>query len=400
MGEYCRGTRKDMQEMLDFANMVFSMSSGSTDFERLLPKAYAPDKNMTAAHHMIKEDGRIRACIDVLPIVLSTGEETLKAGYVGTVGVHPKARGKRYMITLMEQAEAQQREEGADIMILDGNRHRYQHYGFERAGMKYCFQITADSIRHCCRALSEELAKEKKEYRFELIEAENRELMDKSFALYRQRAVTAREKESFAISLSSWEADLYAVFSGEAYRGYLSVSADERNILEFALEDGKELPYVIQSFMEETGSEELGMQAGMDEPDKIEELNLMADYYTVNMSHMIKILNYERALRFLLLWKKAMYRGSGALEEGSVVLGVIFEEKKEQQNYCMEYSKGSVTVTKTKKEAQLVLEEKELVRTLTTSYYFHELQKPESPLQRMPKGWFPLPFFLPEADAF
>ena len=57
-------------------------------------------------------------------------------------------------------------------------------------------------------------------------------------------------------------------------------------------------------------------------------------------------------------------------------------------------------VEKTDLEADVVLEEKELVKTLTTSYYFHVVQKPDSPFQNAPKGWFPLPFFLPEGDAF
>ena len=52
------------------------------------------------------------------------------------------------------------------------------------------------------------------------------------------------------------------------------------------------------------------------------------------------------------------------------------------------------------KTADIVLEEKELVKTLTTSYYFHALQKPDNLLQKAPQGWFPLPFFLTEADAF
>ena len=117
VGDYVRGTREDMCELMDFANMVFSMSSGSIDFEQLLPKAYSPERNMLAAHHLIKEEGRIKALIDVLPMTLQMGEESLKAGYIGTVSVHPKARGKRYMITLMDEVEKQQRAEADAIYV-------------------------------------------------------------------------------------------------------------------------------------------------------------------------------------------------------------------------------------------------------------------------------------------
>lgn len=400
MGNYYRGTKEDIGDLLDFANMVFSMSSGSVDFENILPKAYSPDTNMLPAHHLIKEDGRIKALIDVLPIELKAGETSIKAGYIGTVSVHPKARGKKYMITLMEKAEAQQRSEGTDIMILDGNRHRYQHYGFERAGMKYCFNITGDSIRHCCSEKIKAQGKEEKEYRFELIEQKDEKLIDTAFSLYQRRGMTARKREDFYLCLRSWEADTYAVLADGKCIGYLNVSADERNILELELLELDKLPFVIKTFMTEFGMDELGMQAGIDEPDKIEQLDLMSDYYTVNTSHMIKILNYERVLSFLLQWKLAMYKNTNAMQEGSLVLGVYSDRTKEQKNYCLEYKQGRVSAVQTQRQADMIFEEKELVKTLTTGYYFHALQKPDNSLQNAPKGWFPLPFFMQEADAF
>lgn len=398
MGNYVRGTREDMCELMDFANMVFSMSSGSIDFEQLLPKAYSPERNMLAAHHLIKEEGRIKALIDVLPMTLQMGEESLKAGYIGTVSVHPKARGKRYMITLMDEVEKQQRTEGTDILILDGNRHRYQHYGFEKAGMKYCFNITGDSIRHCCKA--RERVQEEKEYCFVLLEQTDEKLIDTAYTLYQRKKVTARSREDFFLCLQSWEADTYAIMDEEKCIGYLNVSANERNISEFELADIRELPFIVKAFMDEIGSDELGIHAGMDELSKIDQLDLMSDYYTVNTSHQIKILNYEKVLHFLLQWKLAVYEGANTMQEGRFILGVCSMEKEEQNYYLLEYKQGQVSVTTTDLNADIVLEEKELVKTLTTSYYFHVLQKMGSSLQNAPKEWFPLPFFLPEADAF
>lgn len=396
MGTYCRGTKEDLDELIDLANMVFSMSSGSVDFEKLLPKAYSTERNMLAAHHLIKENDRIKALIDVLPIELKMGEESIKAGYVGTVSVHPKARGKKYMITLMEEMEAQQRIDGTDILILDGNRHRYQHYGFERAGLKYCFNITSDSIRHCCNTEGHK----EKEYSFELIHQEDEERINTAFALYQKRKVTARKREDFYLCLRSWEADTYAVLAAGKCIGYLNVSADEGNVFEAELEEISELPFVIRAFMTEFGIDELGMNIGMDEVAKLEILDRMSDYYTVNTSHLIKILNYEKVLHFLFAWKLTALEDTHGMQEGSFVIGVCSERKDRQDNYALKYKQGKVLVEKTDLEADVVLEEKELVKTLTTSYYFHVVQKPDSPFQNAPKGWFPLPFFLPEGDAF
>lgn len=396
MENYVRGTKEDMSELMDFANMVFSMSSGSIDFERLLPKAYSEERNMVATHHLIKENNRIKALIDVLPMELRLGEEKLKVGYIGTVSVHPKARGKKYMITLMEKAEEQAREDGIDMLILDGNRHRYQHYGFEKAGMKYCFNITGDSIRHCCNAL----AQEEKEYRFVLLEESDKNWIDAAYNLYTTRIVTARTRDDFFLCLNSWEADTYAVLDGEECIGYLNVAANERNIFEFELANISELPFITKAFMEEIGNDELGIHAAIDEPAKIDQLDLMSDYYTVNTSHQIKILNHENVIRFMLQWKLAINEDKNAMQEGSFIVGVREEEKEEQKNYLLEYKAGKVSVIQTESEANIVLEEKELVKTLSTGYYFHVIQKSDNPLRKAPQGWFPLPFFLPEADAF
>lgn len=396
MGSYMRGKKEDIQELMDFANMVFSMSSGSIDFEQLLPKAYAEERNMLATHHLIKEEGRIKALIDVLPMELRQGKEKLKVGYIGTVSVHPKARGKKYMIMLMEQAEKQAREDGLDMLILDGNRHRYQHYGFEKAGMKYCFNITGDSIRHCCCSLGQE----EKDYQFVLLEETDKKWIDKAYTLYKNRYVIARTREDFFLCLNSWEADTYVVLDGEECMGYLNVAANERNIFEFEFVDMTEMPFIMKAFMEEIGSDELGIHAAMDEPQKIDILDKMADYYTVNTSHQIKILDYENVLRFLLNWKLAIYKNDNMLQEADYIIGVYSEETKIQENYCLRYKSKEVEVLQTDLEADIILEEKELVKILTTSYYFHTVQKPNSLLKKAPQGWFPLPFFLPEADAF
>ena len=75
--EYSRETYSDdctaqerfnrTEEILDFANMVFSVAYGGTDFGWLLPKAYAPQRSGLPIHHMIRSRGRgrIRALIDL-----------------------------------------------------------------------------------------------------------------------------------------------------------------------------------------------------------------------------------------------------------------------------------------------------------------------------------------------
>lgn len=400
MGTYCRGTEKDTDAILDFADMVFSMASGSTDFEQILPKAYSPARRNTIMHHMIREESGIRALIDVYPETLSIGSEKLQAGYIGTVSVHPKARSKGYMIELMEKVEASLRAEGYDLMILDGNRHRYQHYGFEKAGIKYCFNVTGDSIRHFCNAAAKRQSGNRsgmdriQDISFRAIESAQDELLDTVYELYQKRHVTIRDREALYLTLMSWGADVFAVIENDTCVGYLNTSADGNSIYELGLADRNILPAVIYAYMTEMDVDELGINVGMDETDKLPLLDGISDYYAVSMSHQIKILQYERVLYFLFLWKKQYAH----LEDGCLVVGI--KEENTEKRYEIKVANETITVKETTRRADMLFDRLSFVKILTTSYYFVALQQTDSPLADAPKGWFPLPFFLPEADAF
>lgn len=400
MGVYRRGKEEDTEAILDFADMVFSMAAGSTDFEQLLPKAYSEKRRSVVMHHMIQEENGIRALIDVYPEMLTIGENRLKCAYIGTVCVHPKARGKGYMIELMRRVEESLRREGYDMMILDGNRHRYQHYGFEKAGMKYCFNVTSDSIRHACAALTRQEAECRggmehlEDISFELIEDADSALLDTIYALYQKRHVTLRDRESLYQCLKSWNADVYAVLCQGVCIGYLNTSADGCAIYELELADIHMLPVILYAYMTEMDVEELAWNVGMDETDRLSLLDGVSDYYSVSMSHQINILNYEHTLAFLLLWKKQYTN----LEDARYVIGI--EEQQQRTCYAIEVQGAAIKVIQTREPADVVFDRLSLVKELTTSYYYVAVQNENMALKKAPEGWFPLPFFLPEADAF
>lgn len=389
MGEYRRGTKADIEDILDFADMVFSMSSGSTDFEEILPKAYSKERSDVVMHHLIYEGGAIRALIDVYPEILEIEGQFLKCAYIGTVSVHHKSRGKGYMIELMAKVEEDLRAQEFDMLILDGSRKRYQHYGFEKAGIKYCFNLTENSIRHSGIQESDTSG-----LHFELIENEGDKLLDTIYGLYQKRHVTIRDRESFYLCTKSWNADLYAVMQKEQCIGYLNVSADAASVYEIGLAQEQMLPTVLAAYMSEMDIEELGINVGMDEMDKIPLLDEISDYYTLSMSHQVKILNYEHTLFFLFLWK----RKYSTLVDGHYVIGI--EEADAQTCYKIDVSGKNICVEQTTEAPNAFFDRLSLVRKLTTGYYYAAVLDEKEALRNAPTGWFPLPFFLPEADAF
>lgn len=401
---YCREQFVENQvqrteELLDFANMVFSMEYNSTDFAMLLPKAYSKERCQIPTHHIIREENRVKALIDSYPLTMQVnGEEAyaVKACYIGTVCVHPKARGKGYMITLMKRVEEDAIKQGCALMILDGERHRYQHYGFEHAGIRYQFQMEWNNIRHCCAQVYKNFTTMVQTYQFAQILPDSSKLAY-FYALYRRRNVTARSKEDFLPSLQSYGAVAYAVLKEGQEIGYFVLSEGQRSVSEFELEDLQTLPGVIRDLMSEFGIDQLDISVGMDETDKIAWLEKMCDYCNAAMSHMIKILDYERVFLFLLKWKQKY----STLAAGTYVIGVQNEQTQTVERYQLSVAANNICVTRTQQEADIVLESTELVRLLTTSFCFVEQMKEEpNKLKNAPAGWFPLPFYLPEADTF
>lgn len=360
------------QDILDFANMVFSMEYGSIDFEELYPKAYSRKYCHIPVHHTIEENGNIKALLDVYPVTLrlSGSERNIRAAYIGTVAVHPKARGRGYMTELMQRAEKNAVQNGFDLMIVDGDRHRYRSYGFERAGIKYNFNVRLHHTWRCCQEFytQEELFAPK--YSFEELD-ETSEYLPVLFGLYQKRNVTARTMEDFFLCLKSNRAVTFAVLLDGAPTGYINLSGDGKNILEFELEDSAFIPRMLYDFMEGMELEELGLSVGTDETSKLGMLEVLCDYYNVTASHQIKLLNAEKVLEFLIAWK------------GKYDTRVINPDKIK-------------TLWR-----ELEADDMEKLSLLTTCRCFGESHKGvEDRLQDIPAGWLPLPFFLPDGDAF
>lgn len=407
--EYCRETyggdcteqerMKKTEELLDFANMVFSMAYSSTDFAVLLPKAYSLERSAIPIHHLIKEGNRMKALIDIYPVTLQLRGKKgsmVKAAYVGTVSVHPNARGRGYMIELMRAAEEDARSQGYALMLLDGSRHRYQYYGFERAGIYYSFRIEIGNIIHCCSNIYDETYMASPAYRFEEL-GEESPYLDTLYELYQKRLVTARTREDFLLCLQSYGAGVYAIMRDGKPVGYVNLSADGEEISEIEMDDIQELPRVLYDLMMGFDTERFCVHVGMDEMDKIEQLEETCDSCNVCMSHQIKILDYEAVLSFLLNWKQQF----GTLASSDYVLGVRNAKTNSIEKYLLSVMQNQICVSRTEKTADTVLGELELVRMLTTSFCYVEQQKGErSKIKNAPSGWFPLPFYLPEADTF
>jgi GNAT superfamily N-acetyltransferase len=370
-----------LEDILDFANMVFSMEYNGIDFSLYFPKAYSDKRQGITTHHLLLDDksDKLRALIDTYPLSLRLEDRSISAEYIGTVCVHPAYRNRGLFSELMDRVEREAIDKGTDLLILDGERHRYAGFGYEKAGMKYSFDIEYKS------ALNE--ASGFMPYTFEEIDEESL-LLDKIYELYAKRNVTARDREDFYVSLLSMKSSTFGVIEKGRIVGYVNLSEDEKNINEFELENVDDIPKLMLDIMDGFGIQKLGVTVGADEVDKIRNLEKVSSYYNVSLSHQVKILNYEKVISFLFKWKMK-YR---ELSDGEYIFGIRKDEG--VCNYLISIKAGEVSVKETLDKAVDVFEEREFVRIFTTGYYY--IDNTNYALA----GWLPLPFFLPEGDSF
>ena len=120
MTEYRLAKPEEWEDCIELANYVFSTAHRPHDFEQLIPRVYQAGPEMARIHRVaVAENGRLRAEIAVLPQQMAAGGKLLRAGYVGSVSVHPKARGEGHMKRLLGDWITDL-EGTCDLLALDG----------------------------------------------------------------------------------------------------------------------------------------------------------------------------------------------------------------------------------------------------------------------------------------
>ncbi len=396
MTEFCRGIVNDHDDIIDFGNYVFSHAHRAIDFKQMKPLAYGDDRHLEHWHFLAKEDGKIKGMVGVFPGVFNIAENEVKTGYVGTVSTHPYSRGKGYMKALMKQAEDAMREDGMALALLGGLRQRYQYYGYEIGGIEYQYNCDNNNLRHyfprresidvgigqclkCCLDLKK-------------ITDPTDIAIDTLYELYQKRIATGRTREDFYPTLLTWGSSLYAVYADNNCFGYINVSREKDHIFETELADMHLLPDVLQTFLRQENIQGLTIHVGPDEINKHEILDTFCQGVNLTMTSQMMILDHAAVLKALLDWKKSY----ADVSDGEFILGIEGD-----RNYFFEVKKGVTNVIATKLDADIIMKPMDAVRSLISPYYYQKiLQKTGKALLHAPEGWFPLPYYLPKADAF
>lgn len=364
----------------DFADMCFFTETSEERFETLLPKLYGEPEKTVKDHILLENDGRLKGLILPQTMIWKAGDRELLTGHIGTVCVSPDYRERGAMSRLMKTAVEELEKAGCVCIVLNGQRQRYEHYGFVPTGGKIQFVFRPANV------------KEEQAEGYELREFTQEDLEEIEKLFCKNVLHMKRKKRDFSEILRSWSAQPLVLWNKDnKICGYCTVVSQEKKaaIAELRLTDEKHLkPFLKCLFKKGFSQTVINIAPGTEEYAEAESL---CEYYNILPCFNIRILQFAPLVEALLEQKsrrirlplgnvKLLIEGYGLLEITAAEKGVKAwkSEKKED-------------------EADMKLSYEQAVHLLFSplSSKREQLSEQWSPVE----NWFPLPLYIEENDC-
>ena len=369
-----KGRPEDYADIIDFGNMVFG-----EDFRAIQPKLYEDRPHMAKEHHLVWEDGRIKAMVGSFPITLQVAGRTIPVRGIGTVSVHPYARSKGYMKLLMANALQEAEQEGAALMVLGGRRQRYEHFGFTKCGTSFCFGLNPVVRRQLKHIPSDEVQL--------LPLGDSKEYLRDCVQLWESQPMAAvRRPENFCATLQTGAGTGYVILLRGEFLGFCSMHKGDKSgyVSELFLKEYSFSANVAMKLCEEMAMP-FSVFAFPHQTGLIHALNLIAESASCDSSPSFNVLDYPRVIEAFLTLKGM----NTPLADGRLVLEVT-----EKGRYAIEVQQGRVTVTETEDKPLIALPHLQMMCWLFSPFgqFGGQVQTPET------RSWLPIPLYLPGCD--
>ena len=379
MATYRKALPEERRYYLDFANLVFSMAHCPHDFSKLLPKVYGEGRDTAHLQNIALDDeGHIRGLVAVLPGELHMAGETIKTGYLGTVSVHPYARGEGHMKHLMKMALDGAKADGLDIVMLGGQRQRYEYFGFAGGGVVHRYGLTKTNLRHVMKDV------DVSDFSFVPMRGTDEALIDKAHALHEAQNVYAeRSREDFVVILESWVAAPYIILKDGEFAGYLVASEDRKGISEIKLLDTDFYARAFKAWIHSQNLDGVRISVPAFDLPLNRVLCAMAEDWNMDKEEQLYVINFPRVISALLKLQASVR----PLADGRISLKI------DGSPLTIEVKDGEVSVTEEAADDAVCLtfmQAQEMMFSPTACFMGYSA----------PAGWFPLPLYMYSADHF
>jgi len=372
MVKYRMANPNERNECIDLANYAFRL-----DFETLMPKAYEKNVDSSAMHRVaVDEKGRIRAQVAVFPESLTVCDYSLRTCYLGTVSVHPRARGEGHMKVLMDMWLGELRNT-YDMVVLYGQRQRYEHFGFTLGGVKFKYFVGEANVRHALRHVNDTGVSF-----CPLFEVEGAASFAHSINISRL-AYIERNAQQLPLIFNTLHQNALGVLDKGKLIGYLIVNEAGDEISEFAMKNTDDISRTIKGYMGYSRAERISILTPEYEISLNMILGSMAEDYVIETSDMYHILDFANVLKAYLTLK---FKTTGIVQgEFSAVM--------DGQPVTARVDASGVTVERSAKPDAIVLDKQQAQALLLTQHSRYMAVD-------APVGWFPLPLFWYKIDKF
>lgn len=369
---YRMARQDERDECIDLANYAFR-----SDFESLMPKVYGKNVESEAMHMVaVDEQDRLRAQVAIYPEIVKAGNSLLKIGYLGTVSVHPRARSEGHMKVLMNMWLEELRN-SYDMVVLYGQRQRYEYFGFTLGGVKFKYIVGDTNIRHALKHVDE------KGISFcPLFEVEGGE--DFAYRMNASRAAyVQRDMQQLPLILTGLYQKVLGVLEKGRLIGYIIGNHEGDDISEIALENSEDLSRTIKAYLAHTGKERIVVYTPEYEASLNASLGSIAEDFVIETSDMYNIMDFANVLKAYLTLKHQT-TGLAAGHFSAIMDGQPVTARVNENGVTVERLAAPDAVVLSKEEAQ----------SLLVTQHARYMAVPAPP------GWFPLPIFWYKVDKF
>ena len=377
---YRLANERDMDALIDFVDMIFSMVRAPHDFEAILPKVYGPGRRRPEIHVLAEDDtGRLCGCLGMLTYPMRVAGRTLRVGYLGSMAVHPRARGQGVMGGLLRRQIERAQELGLDLLALGGQRQRYGFSGFETGGIAYGYSLRLANVRHALDDVDVSGIALR-----DAVEADAPRL----HALYDAQIVAgARSEADFLTILRSYGHRVVTVEQAGEPAGYLCVSGDGLSVDELVTASPSLILPAIKRYALHMGVPVLHIAAAPHDVALNRLLAPVCESDAITPCCMLRVLRPERVLDAYMRLKNSL----SPLRDGQLVLGW-----EGMGAYRLGVEDGQIAVEATDLAPDISLPGREMHRLLFAGNRFAAPETQNDPA----RSWLPLPVYIPEPDSF
>ncbi len=297
--------QNDYPLLLAFLDRIFDEPGG---FRELLPAIYC-DPEIATRHVGIKSDSRIIAAAGCFPIEWHVGSRVLRIAGIGSVAVDPGHRGGGLMSRMMNFLIDHIRSEQYDLSYLGGQRQRYRHFGWEKAGSRFEATVSFNNFKgRRLRPLQLEDAAG--------ATGVNPAILDLH---QNQPAWCRRNPALFSYYLQHWRCrPVWLRDENNRDIGYATVKVDEKRVMELKVTDPAEIGPALHALLLHFDLPEVTLVIHPLDCESIREVAQFAETVKTIDCCNWRIFNLSAVLTTLL----SVSRRGGSLTDGQVVLKV------------------------------------------------------------------------------